>query len=51
MIEIDDSDSNTLIIVKLSIAMLTVIVMGFSIIRTGWMLLKRRSTKVGFTKE
>lgn len=51
MIEIDDSDSNTIIIVKLSIVILTILVMGFSVIRTGWMILSRRSKKMGFTKE
>jgi len=51
MIEIDDSDSNTLIIIKLSIAILSVIVMGYSVIRTGLMLLERRKKKIGFTKE
>jgi len=51
MIEIDDQDSNALIIVKLSIAILTVLVMGFSVIRTGWMILKRRSKKMDFIKD
>jgi len=47
MIEIDDSDSNIL----LSIALLSVLVMGYSVIRTGLMLLGRRKKKIGFTKE
>jgi len=48
MIEIDDQDSNTLIIIKLLIVTLTVLVMEFSIIRTGWLIIKRRSKKIGF---
>jgi len=50
MIEIDDSDSNVLIIVKLSIALLSILVMGYSVIRTGLMILGRRNKKMGFTK-
>lgn len=51
MIEIDESDSNALICIKLSIAILSVIVMGYSVIRTGLMILGRRNKKMGFTKE
>jgi hypothetical protein len=47
--EIDDNDSNTIIIIKLSIAFLTVMVMGFSIIRTGFKILKARKKGIGFT--
>lgn len=51
MIEIDNSDSNMLIIIKLLITILTVIVMGYSVIRTSLVLLGRRKKTMGFTKE
>ena len=50
MIEIDDSDTNTIVVVKLSITLLTVIVMGWSIIKTGLRILKQRKKSIGFMK-
>jgi hypothetical protein len=51
MIEIDDNDSNTVIIVKLSIVALTVLVMGFSVFKHGLRILRLRNKKIGFTKD
>ena len=42
MIEIDENDSNTIIIIKLSIAVLSILVASFSVIKTAYRILKKR---------
>lgn len=51
MIEIDDNDSNTIIFIKLSIAILTILVAGFSVIRNSYRILSQRNKKIGFSKD
>jgi len=53
MIDINETDSNSVIIIKLIIVVLTVVTISFSTIKYGIEILKYRSNKkprMGFTK-
>lgn len=49
--DIDDNDTNGIIIIKIVVVALTAIVMGATAIRQCLHILKLRNKKIGFTKD